>query len=155
MDTGKQCRTDIKPKFADEPKNKKSRLCNYYTPDNDLLLTGNSHFLPASRSSIVFGPRSGEMWHYHYCRARRNKFSICMNTSYPDIRLDYTGNTKTHKTVDDRTRAEKKKTVYNVKGWYGIRNGTKRGKCRERVKLCVQITNWWARLAPQPFQFKH
>lgn len=77
-------------------------------------------FLPASRSFIVFGPRSGEMWHYHYCRARRNKFSICMNTSYPDIRLDYTGNTKTHKTVDDRTRAEKKKTGYNVKGmiWY-------------------------------------
>lgn len=102
------------------PKTKKSILCNYYTPDNDPLLAGNSHFLPASRSFIVFGPRSGEMWHYHYCRARKNMFSICMNTSYPDIRLDYTGNTKTHKTVDDRTRAEKKKTGYNVKGmiWY-------------------------------------
>lgn len=56
-----------------------------------------------------------------------------MNTSYPDIRLHYAGNTKTHKTVDDNGTEEEEGN--EVKGWYGNATVQKEGSVGEKCKV--------------------
>lgn len=58
-----------------------------------------------------------------------------MNTSYPDIRLHYTGNTKTHKTVDDNGTEEEEGN--EVKGWYGNATVQKEGSVGEKCRSCM------------------
>lgn len=73
-----------------------------------------------------------------------------MNTSYPDIRLNYTGNTKTHKTVDDNGTKEEE-DGNEVKEWYGNATVQKEESAGKSAKLYVQIANWWGGIRPAPF----
>lgn len=59
-----------------------------------------------------------------------------MNTSYPDIRLNYTGNTKTHKTVNDNGTKEEEEGN-EVKGWYGNATVQKEASVGEKCKSCM------------------
>lgn len=60
-----------------------------------------------------------------------------MNTSYPDIRLNYTRNTKAHKTVDDNGTKEEEEEGNEVKGWYGNATVQKEGSVGKNCKSCT------------------